>query len=281
MRESHKLNQKIKCILDNSFQFDLKESQKRMTIEEIYRKEKISVRSYHVCKCNNLNTIQDLKEYYYKHTSFYKLANCGRRSNEELIEICNKDPEENSENPEVEIKKESPLKIITSELTRVQREVINSFIFVNTNSLSVRSKNAISLHLKGNLKIKHFAEKILLSESFTVKKIKNIGTKYIPELEIYISIIKDFLVEVSQSNDEKYLISLKNNFLIQRTFSISKIPCEILESESIFLLTDFLLNQNALFDGTQTVIIKKALKIYQNQKELTLDDIAQEVNLII
>lgn len=250
-----------------------------MTIDEIYRKEEISVRSYHVCKYNNLNSVKDLKEYYFKYKSFDKLRNCGRKSNEELIKICNKYQGEHFENGQTVIKKENPLKTIISELTRVQREVINSFILVNTNSLSVRSKNAITLHLRRNLKIKNFAEKILLSDTFNVKNIKNVGAKCVPELEIYISIIKDFVNEVSQSDNEKKLISLKNNFLIQRTFSISKIPIEVLESESIFLLTDFLLNSNALFDNTQTVIVKKAFKIYQKQKELTLDDIADEVKL--
>ncbi|APX99977.1 sigma factor-like helix-turn-helix DNA-binding protein [Lacinutrix venerupis] len=250
-----------------------------MTIDDIYRKEEISVRSYHVCKYNKINSIKDLKEYYFKHKSFDKLRNCGRKSNEELIEICNKYQGEHFENEQTVIKKENLLKAIISELTRVQREVINSFILVNTNSLSVRSKNAITLHLNGNLKIKNFAQKILLSEKFNVNNIKNVGAKCVPELEIYFSIIKEFLIEVSQSNDEKHLISLKNNFLIQGTFSISKIPSNVLESESIFLLTDFLLNNNALFDNIQIAIVKKAFKIYQNQKELTLDDIADEVKL--
>ena len=39
--------------------------------------------------------------------------------------------------------------------------------------------------------------------------VKNVGSKCVPELEIYFSIIKEFLIEVSQSNDEKHLISLK------------------------------------------------------------------------
>ncbi len=250
-----------------------------MTIDEIYKKEEISVRSYHVCKYNNLNSVKDLKEYFYKRKSFDNLRNCGKKSNEELIELCNKYQGEYLETQELENNKENPLKTIISELTRVQREVINSFILVNTNSLTVRSKNGILLHLKNNLKIKNFAEKILLSENFAIKNIRNIGAKCIPEIGIYISIIKDFLIEVSQSNDEKQLISLKNNFLIQRTYSISKIPSVILESESVFLLTDFLLDNNALFDKTHTIIVKKAFKIYQNQIELTLDDIADEVNL--
>src|SRR5690554_4935848 len=119
-----------------------------MTIDEIYKKKEISIRSYHVCKYNNLNSVNDLKEYYFKHKSFDKLRHCGRKSNEELLDICNKYSDENVENKEIEVKKENPLKDIISNLTRVQREVINSFIFVNTNELSVRSKNAISSHLK-------------------------------------------------------------------------------------------------------------------------------------
>ena len=246
-----------------------------MTIDEIYKKEEISVRSYHVCKYNELHSVSDLKQYYRKNKSFEKLRNCGRKSNKELIEIFNKYQDDYVENREME----NPLKSIILNLTRVQREVVNSFIFVNTNTLSVRSKNAISLHLKGNLKVKNFAEKILLSEKFNINNIKNIGAKCVPELEVFISIIKDFIFEVNESNDEKYLITLKNKFLIHQTFSIPLIPVEILESESIFSLTNFLLDKNALFDKTQTTIVKDAFKLYDNQEELKLDDIATKVDL--
>ena len=77
-----------------------------MTIEEIYKKEEISVRSYNVCKYNELHSVSDLKKYYYKYKSFEKLRNCGRKSNEELIEICNKNQKELFENLETELKKE-------------------------------------------------------------------------------------------------------------------------------------------------------------------------------
>ena len=60
-----------------------------MTIDEIYKTEKISVRSYHVCKSYSLNSIIDLKNYYYKYESFFRLRNCGVKSNNELIELCN------------------------------------------------------------------------------------------------------------------------------------------------------------------------------------------------
>ncbi|WP_347174614.1 hypothetical protein [Polaribacter uvawellassae] len=250
-----------------------------MTIDEIFKKEEISARSYHVCKDSRLNSVKELKEYYYKRKSFIHLQNCGRKSNEELIEICNKYQGEHFENIETEIKKENSLKTIISDLTRVQREVINSFILVNTNSLSVRSQNAILSYLNQNLKVKNFATKILIPNSFKLNKLKNVGSKSIRELDVYITIIKEYLIEVSQSEDEKKLISLKNKLLIQRTYSISKIPSEILETESIFIIANFLLNENAFFEKDRTDILKNALKVYLNQKELTLEEISKKVNL--
>lgn len=346
-----------------------------MTIDEIHKNEDISVRSYNVCKYNGLKSIEDLQKYYLKYNSFENLRNCGRRSNEELIELCNKyqskifdgknteiqtfsleriiysltksqreninnfiidstkslsvrsrnaiykflngnlqienlykrkllsntfnlksiknigkkcTPEletyianiksnilEDPENNEIlNYKVSNPLEEILANLTRIQREVINSFIQVNTNSLSVRSKNAISQFLNYNFKVRNFAEKIFLNKHFSVQRIENVGKKSIPELEIYFSLVKDFLMEVIETDDKKKLITLKNNFLIQRTFSVSKIPIEILESESIFQLVDFLLNQNLCFEKSQMEIITKGLKIYNNYSEFTLDEIA-------
>ena len=253
-----------------------------MTIDEIYKKGNLSIRSYHVCKYNDIETILDLKKYFIKYKSFVKFRNCGRKSDEELIKLCNSYYLEGVNLFDNEIQEkvlENPIRKIINGLTRVQREVINSFILVNTNSLSVRSKNAILLHLKKNLKIKSFAEKILLSDSFNVKYIKNVGAKCVPEIEIYIFIIKDFLIEVSQSNDEKHLISLKNNYLIQRTFSISKIPREILESESIFLLTIYLFNNYHFYSERDTKILIDALKIKNKNNQKSLDQIATDHKL--
>src|SRR5690554_6534112 len=249
-----------------------------MTIDEIYKNEEISVRSYNVCRYNGLNSIDKLKEYYLTNSSFEKLRNCGRKSNEELIEVCKKYQTTNSGNTTEQTSK-NPLEEILSNLTRIQREVINSYILVNANSLSVRSKNAISQFLKQNFSVRNFAEKILLNRNFHILNIDNVGKKSIPELEVYISIVNDIIIDVNEANDEKQLITLKNNFLIQRTFSISKISSEILQSESIFQLTDFLLKNNALFNENHNLIIQKALKIFQNDKEQTLDEIALENNL--
>lgn len=249
-----------------------------MTLGELRNRENLSVRSFNICRYNKLKTLSDILAYYNKHKSFENLRNCGRRSNEELISLCKKH-QSTIVNSTSEQTNKDPLEEILPTLTRVQRSVINSFIAVNTEGLSVRSRNAISLYLNNNLKIKHFAEKILCSESFNVNNIKNVGKKSIPELEVHFSIIKDFIFEVNQTKDEERLISLKNKFLIQRTFNITRIPNEILETESIFLLTDFLINSYLFFDKIQTIILQKALNLYNNQKESTLGEIAELVDL--
>lgn len=250
-----------------------------MTVEEIFNRNEISVRTYNVCRDNKLFTLSDLKNYFHANKSFKGLRNCGTKTNRDLIEICTKNNVNTDHKKEDNNQKEKPFENTVSELSRVQREVINSFIVVNTNSLSTRNRNVILSLLEENLKVKNFIEKILNKESLNFSNLKNVGSRSVDELNIYVSLIKEFLLDVSQTKDSKKLSRLKNIFFIQRTFEISNVPNEVLESESIFQIINFLLNQNAFFDNTQTAIVKKALKLFNNQNELTLDEIAEEVDL--
>lgn len=251
-----------------------------MTIYEIYRKENLSVRAYNTCKYGDIDTIEDLIEYYLENKSFMKLRNCGQKSNEELIRLYTKYKNIHlGIDISYPVKLENKFKKVISELSRNQRDVINSFIQVNTNSLSIRSQNAIKNLLKNNLKIRKFGEDIIYNDNFEIERVRNVGPNSATELEMYIDLIKEFVIEVSKFKCDKYLISLKNKFLIHKTFSILNIPIEILESESIFQLSSFLINENALFDVNQTKILIKAFKIYQNSPVISLDEIAPEVNL--
>lgn len=251
-----------------------------MKIDEIYTNEPLSVRSYHVCKYNGLETLSDIIKFYRENRSFDKLKNCGIKSNRELTELYNKYKNIDFIFQEIyPVKFENKFKVIIPELSRNQREIIKSFICINIKSLSIRSQNGINGFLKNNLNIKNFASQILFDDCFDFKKIKNIGVGSISELEAFINIVKNFIIEVNKNVNEKYLISLKNKFLIQNTFSLFDIPNEILESESIFQLTNFLIIQKAFYDKNQTKILTKSLRIYLNFPELTLDEIATEVGL--
>ena len=252
---------------------------KRMTIEEIYNSEDISVRSMNVCNYNGLTDLSAILKYYQENKTFDKLRNCGSKSNKELIELCLKyNAFENIDNLNFRTN-ETSLNSIIIELTRSQRDIVNNFIEINFSSLSNRTKNALTTFLSGDLKIRNISEKILTNSNFDANKIQNIGNKSITEINNYISLIVDFIKKVSSIENEIDLIGLRNRFFIERTFAITEIPNEVLTSRSIFKLTDFLFNQNAIFDKNQNIVFQKAIKIYNNQAELSLDEIAEETNL--
>jgi len=250
-----------------------------MTIEEIYYSEDISVRSFNVCNDNDLKDLSAILKHYRENRTFDNLRNCGRKSNEELTALCLKYTDYDSIHFSEPLKPEKQLITTITNFTRTQREIVNSFIEINTNNLSNRSKNAITSFLNGNLKIRNISERILANDKFNFQDIKNVGTKTVTELKSFFDTIIDFIEKVTEIENENDLVALRNRFFIEKTFSISSIPIEILESQSIFSLVDFLINKDVIFEKNENIIFQKAFKIYDKQPELTLDDIAEEINI--
>lgn len=250
-----------------------------MTIEEIYYSEDISVRSFNVCNDNDLKDLNAILKHYREHRTFGNLRNCGKKSNEELTDLCVKYKDYGNRQIVEPPKPEKQLFTTISNFTRTQREIVNSFIEINSNNLSNRSKNAITSFLNGNLKIRNISERILTNERFNFQDIKNVGTKTVTELQGFIDFIIEFIEKVAEVEIENDLVALRNRFFIEKTFSISSIPIEILESQSIFSLVDFLISKNAIFEKNESIIFQKAFKIFDNQPELTLDEIAEEINI--
>lgn len=250
-----------------------------MTIEEIYYSEDISVRSFNVCNYNELADLSAILKHYREHKTFNNIRNCGRKSNEELTALCLKYINYDRNHFAEPINPEKKLPTTIANFTRIQREIVNSFIEINSNNLSNRSKNAITSFLNGNLKIRNISERILANDRFNFQDIINVGTKTVTELKSFFDSIIEFIEKVAEVANENDLIALRNRFFIEKTFSISSIPNKILESQSIFSLVDFLISKNAIFEKNDNIIFQKALKIYENQPELTLDEIAEEMNI--
>ena len=250
-----------------------------MTIREIYYSENISVRSFNVCNDNRLKDLNAILKHYREHKTFGNLRNCGRKSNEELTDLCVKYIDYGGSQIVKPRKLEKQLITTISSFNRTQREIVNSFIEINSNNLSNRSKNAITSFLNGNLKIRNISERILTNDRFNFQDIKNVGTKTVTELKSFIHTITEFIENVAKVENENDLVALRNRFFIEKTFSISSIPNEMLESQSIFSLVDFLISENAIFEKNESVIFQKAFKIFDNQLELTLDEIAEEINI--
>jgi hypothetical protein len=255
-----------------------------MELEILLHHKKLSQRSYNLCHYNYINSLEELIEYFLKHKSFSKFRNCGAKSNDELIEICNYYLNDKKYKNKVISNSNNQIQLDSDEshqfnLNRVQREVVNVFIEININLLSNRSRNAILMHLDNNLKVKNFIENNFFSLSFDARKMRNVGEKCIPEINTFVLNVKDFAFEVSKTEDEIELIKLKNSYLLYRTFSISNIPNDIIEKQSIFRLTDFLFNNYYLLKERDTLILKECLYLFSDVELIDLTEIAEKHNI--
>lgn len=250
-----------------------------MTLNQLSYLEEISVRSLNVCEDNGLLDLASMISYYQENKTFTNLKNCGRKSDEELTAICLKYIDKGNVEYSELVNKENKIIILISSLTRTQIEVINSFIETNSILLSKRSKNAITSFLNGNLKISNICDKILAIERFNIQEIKNVGEKSVLELKHFIESIIEFIEKVAIVKNENDLIILKNTFFIEKSFSINTIPYEILETQSIFRLVDFLINNDAIYEKKENAVFRKGLKIYNNQVESSLEEISLDIDV--
>jgi hypothetical protein len=250
-----------------------------MKVEEFYYLGEISVRTLNICRGNNLNDLKLILTYYQSKRNFLNLRNCGGKSNEELIAVCLKYMDYDILQYYEPLKLENELIKTINGFTRIKRETVNSFIELNADNLSNRGKNTISSYLNGNFKIQNISERILFNYKFNFKNLKNVGTKTIIELKSFVDSITDFIEKVKDVENEIDLIALRNKFFIEKTFSLTSIPNDILESQSVFKLTNFLLEKDVIFEKKRSVIFKKLFKIYNNQPEFTIDKIALELNI--
>ncbi len=249
-----------------------------MSVEELYNSGQISVRSFNVCKDNKLVNLTLILEHFLYYNTFDDLRNCGRKSNAQLTDLCLKYL--NNQNNDTVVAEKAE-KYPISNFTRTQREIVNSFIEINATNLSNRGRNAIMMYLNSDLKIKNIGDKILNNYKFDFNELKNIGIKTAAELRYFIDLIIDFVEKISEVKHEHDLILFKNKFFIEKTFSVTTIPFQILEKRSIFLLVDYIISNNFMFDKNvkTNTIFKKTFNIYINKQEATLSNVAAELNI--
>lgn len=88
-----KTNEELLMIisLDGEDQLELFSIERETVIVNFYNKGEISVRAYNICVENNLNTLGDLIDYKENYSDFYRLNKCGKKTNDELINLANKE----------------------------------------------------------------------------------------------------------------------------------------------------------------------------------------------
>lgn len=255
-----------------------------MTLDQLYDTEWMSVRTYNICKDNGLIDLENLLNYFRANHTFMNLRNCGKKSNDELIEICEKYNDISTN--EIKIIEQNEIVTTIDNFNRNQRITVNSFISVKFTTLSVRSKNAILDYLNENLSIRNFSANFFSNKSFDIKKIKNIGEKSEKEIAGFIEDIKTLVLKIENTKQSLELKKLRIQYSIQKIFKIdSSIINNYLnenftsESTPFLGIINLLLEQNCFFKKTYTDVFINTVRIYNNKEPLSLNQTSDTIKL--
>lgn len=190
-----------------------------MTINEIFLKEEISVRAFNTCTDNEIETISELIEYYNTYGSFKHFRNCGKKTDSELVGICLKyfDLESQSINS-IDIYSNQNISNLLSDFDEKKLNIIDNFIKVKFIDLTVRSSNALNKFLSGDVTIKNLDRTIFRDNYFNLNRINDVGQKSIPELGFFLKEIKTFILDLTDSIKE---IQIEESFDNEKNNDVS------------------------------------------------------------
>ena len=194
-----------------------------ISLKELCKIEKLSVRSQNICEYCNLKDIHSILDYYWENFDFLKLRNCGAKSNLELIDICRK-YEKIVYQPKNEIFPENTVNPIIEKidsLTVRQKKIVNNLIETHLNELSVRSSNALKAYFGSNVDIIGI-KMILSNRESEIKNMRNVGERSIIEINGYVAFIIELIELISLfENETEITVELFHAYLM-RKFSINQ-----------------------------------------------------------
>jgi hypothetical protein len=252
-----------------------------ITLEYLFDVEYFTERGLNVCKNHELLTLKQILNHYKEYGTFQNIRNCGKKTNDELIEICEKYIDTISVNENTE-QTESLLGIINS-LTPFQKATLNRHFEYLVSNLNVRSYNGL-VSIQESLNPKDIFEKIF-SEKFNFKNIRNIGNKSVEELEkLKLELIR--FLNILQTIQKDQLSKEYTKLIVKTTFN--NLPKHFEDQfESIFdengkiklfTLLKILINSGQLFSENQQKAFELSFINY-NTENTTIDSIAKDLNI--
>jgi hypothetical protein len=202
-----------------------------MTLEEIYLKEDVSLRAINTCKVEGLYDLQAISEFYKANSTFLSLRNCGKRTNRELIDLCNK--------------YDSNINIFTNEnqyftapanLGSNEIKSLNNFIRFEFELLSVRSKNILRDILDNNFDILNFIEKLHLDKHFDIYKVRNVGVKTAEEIQCLIKKVEILILQSAEMDFDPVHDQLGENGDLDNTTNLTQGQISIINN---FIVSEY------------------------------------------
>jgi len=243
-----------------------------MLVKELLKNNKISLRTYNICKEKQWNSLKDICNYYNEYHTFEGIKNCGRRSIQELMQVC-------SPSFLVSLQEEdrinSQLSSILKSLTPLQEEVISDYILKTAEYLSIGLQDFVKTYLQSDISLFYeFCIKVLQKNT----KIKENRSKNELNLNIFFDKVKHFIYEVAKIKTPSQLMSLKKTYLLKNIYPIETIPTYI-SKLGLLKVVDYLLTTPFLFDESKIKLFPKAFSFYQDSEKLKLKEVGKQMQV--
>lgn len=255
----------------------MNEEIRNISLKKLADIEEMTVRAFNTLDFNRLDTLEKILIHYNENGDFKKLRNCGRKTNDKLTEICLKYKNFLVVNKPEEPKNE--LEIIINNLNFRQKTILNSFIKISANNLSVRSFNALEKLLNKTFTVKNLYANIFKDKNFDFKNIRNVGGKSIKELNQFINDTFEYIKLVSLFENKDDLETEYYNSLLTRYFpsiDLHKLT-NIFNNNNeikIFSLINQLLENLQIFKERELIIFKNAFNYFVDFQFKQLSEIA-------
>ncbi len=223
--------------------------------------EKMSVRAVNICQTANLNSLRKILCFFQTQGTFKNIRNCGQRTENELIFICNKYLNGHT------IQQSIPnlpflnktIEII-SKFNPFKKAALNRHIDYLLSKLNVRARNGI-INLFGRVPTANKLLDTIFSKDFNFSRLRNIGEKSSLELVQFKKNISDF-TEILQTLDESQLSKEYTSLVIKTSFS------NIQNDIDDLLTSAFDLNNKIKLFKLIELLIKSDLPFKKAEKEI-------------
>lgn len=257
--------------------------------------EGLSVRACNVCRNALLTNLSEIVSYYAEYGDFLRIRNCGRKTNKELADICQKyssmlsevsslaDVEEEHEEvlelPEEIEEVSTPLNPV-DQLSQSQVDMLNFYIIYLFLRLSKRTSEAIREILCDDLRLKNVWD-ILLNADFSPSKVVPKGSQSAQEITAMVTAINAQVYHLD-GHDEILLHDEEFQRLSRCAISYHESNSEARHSAMgirIFSLLNELIENGYMFLPREREIFKSCLVCYTDSEKKTLDEIGSRLGI--
>ena len=175
----------------------------------------------------------------------------------------------------------SPVELLTLELNPLQEEVLQFYIQFHLKKLDKRTQNALKTIVRDDFSAKNMHYCCLPLEKLDTNSIKNVGKSTAPRLRSFIESYEQYLAWICNLKNQELIKAHRNRYVLGLAFKNHDFPLELLLTDSVFQIVEYLLNNKLLFDTIKQEVYFSSFEIYSGKTCVHLYDLAKKYNLTV